>query len=288
MSLILLSALFLISGNLFAQIVDDNDSNEEFDQFYERPIVNKAKKPFVYPYVRAADVVWERVVWRVIDFREKMNQVFYYPIEPEQARMNMFSMISSAAEQGLIKVYEDDEFKREADWNVIREGAGSERQETVYDDPDLDGMQMSHDTTIRTDMAASEVKTLRIKERWFIDKQRSVRDVRIVGFTLIYNKLMGDGESGEYNAYPLGWVRFNDPEVRDLLANTEVYNPLNDAERRTYDDVFQKRHFTSYVIRESNTYGRRIDQYLTGMDALYESDRIEELLFDMEQDMWEY
>ena len=137
-------------------------------------------------------------------------------------------------------------------------------------------------------MVEEDITTLKLKERWFIDKQRSVRDVRIIGFTLVYNQQKEQEGVVSSNPMEIGWIRFNDPEVRELLANTEVYNPKNDAERRSYDDIFQKRMFTSYITKESTVYERRLSDYLTGMDALYESERIEELLFDMEQDMWEY
>lgn len=284
--LLILSALFLFGGNIFAQVVEDNESNEEFDQFYERPIVNKAKKPFVYPYVRASDVVWEKVVWRTIDFREKMNQVFYYPLEPQQSRMNMYTMIDNALTEGSIKAYSDDEFKTEvANWDTLKNAYSKKRMETIYDEPDIDGMEQYHEEEVISPMKPMDIMSIRLKERWFIDKQRSVRDVRIVGFCFIYNNEVSEGN---IVPTPIMWIRFNDPEVRDLLANTEVYNPKNDAERRTYDDVFQKRMFSSYVIRESNTPNRSISDYLTGMDALYESERVEEFLFDMEQDMWEY
>ena len=35
----------------------------------------------------------------------------------------------------------------------------------------------------------------------------------------------------------------------------------NDTERRTFDDVFHKRMFNSYIIKESNVYNRRIEDY---------------------------
>lgn len=286
--LVMLSVLFLISGNTFAQIVDESESNEELDQFYDRPINNKAKKPFVYPYVRAADVVWEHAVWRTIDFREKMNQVFYYPIVPQQSRMNMYTMLDQAISNGTIKVYNDDEFKDEVeDWAKRKELMGNTTYVKVYKQ-DLDGFEQEEDSLVTTPMVEEDITTLRLKERWFIDKQRSVRDVRIIGFTLVYNQQKESEGVVSSNPLEIGWVRFNDPEVRELLANTEVYNPKNDAERRSYDDIFQKRMFTSYVTRETSTYNRKISDYLSGMDALYESERVEELLFDMEQDMWEY
>ncbi len=53
------------------------------------------KLPVAYPYVREADMFWVRRVWRVIDFREKMNQPFYYPTEPAQGRVNFLTMVLS-------------------------------------------------------------------------------------------------------------------------------------------------------------------------------------------------
>ncbi|MCF8345030.1 MAG: hypothetical protein K9H13_10385, partial [Bacteroidales bacterium] len=40
------------------------------------------KRPIPYPPLRKADIMWEKIIWRVIDMRQKLNQPFYYPIEP--------------------------------------------------------------------------------------------------------------------------------------------------------------------------------------------------------------
>ena len=85
---------------------------------------------------------------------------------------------------------------------------------------------------------------------------------------------------------PLFWIYY--PEARKILVNTEAFNRGNDAERRTFDDIFQRRMFNSYIIKESNVYNRRIDEYKTGLDALLESDRIKEEVVNMEHDLWEY
>lgn len=285
--LILGALLVTTSSNVFAQVVDDQQG-ENLDGFYSKQVTRKGKKPFSYPYVREDDVVWSHRVWRVVDFREKMNQVFYYPIEEEQGRMNLYTLIDKAATEGTIKLYNDDMFTEEiTDWTAKKKSLGKTSTTTIYGDPDIDGTQTEKDSVIVEAMRPEDVKTLRIKEDWFIDKKRSVRDVRIIGISLIYYQDKGDGSAPL--VYTLGWLRFNDPEVRNLLANSEVYNEKNDAARPSYDDVFQKRLFTSYVIRESNRFGDRdISKYASGLDALAESERIENDIFDKEQDMWEY
>ena len=85
---------------------------------------------------------------------------------------------------------------------------------------------------------------------------------------------------------PLFWVWF--PESRDILINAPVFNLVkNDAERRTYDDVFWKRMFSSTIIKEANVFDRSINQYMIGLDALLEANRIKEEC-NLEHDLWEY
>ena len=76
--------------------------------------------------------------------------------------------------------------------------------------------------------------------------------------------------------------------VRNVLINAIAFDENNDVAGRTYDDVFIQRYFDSYITRESNKYNREISKYLTGEDAILESQRIEDKIFDIENDMWEY
>jgi hypothetical protein len=56
----------------------------------------------------------------------------------------------------------------------------------------------------------------------------------------------------------------------------------------TFDQLFQLRRFSSYIIKEDNVYDRSIDTYAKGVDALLESERIKNDLFIMEHDLWHY
>ena len=141
-----------------------------------------------------------------------------------------------------------------------------------------------YDTVIVKEFNPIDVRQIRLKEDWFFDKQRSVQDVRIIGICPVVDDV---DEKGEYKGTkPLFWIYF--PEARPLLAKTEVFNRFNDAERRTFDDLFWKRFFGSYVIKESNVYDRKISDYATGLNALMESDRVKNDLFNFEHDLWEF
>jgi hypothetical protein len=56
----------------------------------------------------------------------------------------------------------------------------------------------------------------------------------------------------------------------------------------SFDDLFQKRQFNSTIYKQSNTFDRSIDTYKTGIDALYESQRITEELRNFEHDLWHF
>lgn len=282
---ILLGLFFFLSPSLFAQVVDEPEDNS--DGFYEKEseLIENGKKAFEFPYVREADVVWAHRVWRVIDFNEKINQVFYYPTAPDQGRKNLFTILDEALTEGRIRGFDNDMFEKEVNWEEVKASyAGSEIVEKY--DTDIDGNDIITYDTIPISLKTEDIKMLRIKEDWFIDKNRSVEDVRIIGFALIY--MQQKEEDVPPQPIPLAWIRYNDPEVRELLANAEVYNMDNDRARRSYDDIFRKRIFSSYVIRESNDFNRWIENYASGIDAIMESQRIEDYLFEMEEDMWEY
>ena len=282
---ILLGLFLFLSPSVFSQVVDEPEDNS--DGFYEKEseLIENGKKAFEFPYVREADVVWAHRVWRVIDFKEKINQVFFYPVTPDQGRKNLFTILDEALTEGRIRGFETDMFAKEVNWEEMKASlAGSEIISRW--DTDIDGNEIETFDTIQTSLSTEDITMLRIKEDWFIDKNRSVEDVRIIGFALIYMQQKEEGTPPVQ--MPLAWIRYNDPEVRELLANAEVYNMDKDRARRSYDDIFRKRLFSSYVIRESNDFNRRIEDYARGIDAIMESQRIEDYLFEMEEDMWEY
>jgi len=62
----------------------------------------------------------------------------------------------------------------------------------------------------------------------------------------------------------------------------------NDGQRLTYDDIFWKRMFHSYITKENNVYNRAIHEYKTGVAIQLESERIKDGLRNFEADLWAY
>jgi gliding motility associated protien GldN len=266
------------SLSIKAQVMD----SPPLDGVYEKiHVANRV--PIPYSPLREADAFWTKRIWRIIDMREKINHPFYYPTAELNGRRSIMQVLLDAIEEGTITAYDaqSDEFlipftyaQIMANLNV-NDTLTFTRTEPPYDE---------YDSVINIPFDATSVKQLRIKEDWFFDKQRSVLDVRILGICPILEEY---DENGDFKGYkPLFWIYF--PEARKVFATAEVFNRYNDAERRSYDDIFYKRLFGSFVYKESNVYDRKISEYAKGMDALLEAERVKDDIFILEHDLWEY
>jgi gliding motility associated protien GldN len=246
---------------------------------YNTPV----REPIPYASIREADVMWSKRIWRVIDMRQKINLPFYYPTEEQKGRKSLMQILYSAINENTLSAYDgnEDEFKTRL--TPVELAKSLNKSDTMRLQRNYEPYE-EYDTVISQPFNPSAVYLIRVKEDWFFDKQRSVMDVRIIGLCPIQEIV---DENGEFKGMkPLFWVYY--PECRKLFANSEVYNRWNDAERRTYEDVFFKRLFGSYIYKESNVYDRNIQQYAKGMDGLLEAERIKNDLFNIEHDLWEY
>lgn len=131
---------------------------------------------------------------------------------------------------------------------------------------------------------SQDIVQYRIKEDVFFDKERSKMDRRVIGIApVVYQRDQNGNITGLRELF---WLYF--PECRYVFQNFFVANRHNDAQLMSLDDLFWKRMYQSYIIKESNTYDRSIDEYKSGVDALLESNRIKEKINGFEHDLWSF
>ena len=253
------------------------------DNFYEK-VNTQDREPRPYVHVREADVFIKWRVWRVIDLRMKMNQYLYYPTDTIQGRISLMNLIMEGMQNGTIIPYDqiNDYFSKEITYEeFIKTNTRTDTIEVA----DLDNPGETVMRPVTTSFQVHNVKMFRHKEDWFIDKQRGVRDIRIIGMAPV---LQAHDENGEFKGIQnLFWLYY--PALRPVFAKTEAFNVHNSAMRQSYDDVFAwNRYFQSYIYKIDNLQDRQISAYTSGNNALRESDRIEEMLFEIEHDLWVY
>jgi gliding motility associated protien GldN len=272
--------LVSLQGNVNAQNIP---GNPPLDGVYQKiHIPNRVPVP--YEHLREADVMWSKRIWRVIDMRQKLNLPLYYPMDKQTGRQSLMQVIYTAVMEGTITAYGTDNEEFLSPMTVAELKSQLDKVDTQRLTRPYPPYE-EYDTIIAETFRTSDVYLMRLKEDWFFDKQRSVMDVRIIGLCPITEDY--DVVTGEFRGYkPLFWVYF--PECRTLFAKYDVFNRWNDAERRSFDDMFWKRTFGSYIYKESNVYDRRIIQYAKGLDGLLEAERVKDELFRVEHDLWEY
>lgn len=248
------------------------------------PKDNLYKPPVQYTYLREADVMFSRTVWRKLDMREKMNHPIYYPLEATKERISLVQLMLNAMNEGSLTAYDamNDEFTTPLSYGSTK-NFGTWTDTIYVENPDPPYNIIPKPVVHEFD--PSTVKEFRIKEVWFFDKQRSVMDVRIVGICPVAENI--DPSTGEVRGMtPMFWVYF--PELRNLLSSTRVFTRHNGSTEMTYDDLFWKRMFSSYIYKVANVYDRRIADYTSGINALLESEKAKNDLFIFESDLWEY
>jgi gliding motility associated protien GldN len=297
------------------------------------------KRLVPYEFIREADVIFSKRVWRTIDLREKINHPLYYPLDDysgggewirNTTRWSLWTIIRQHVMKGDLIVYDpenpnslgtfdgdlfkypvypapgksfdtDSLFKNE----IVRlmatkvqkknaDGTPMVKTDPITGEPitrmNADGImeEILEEPTINW-YKSDDIIEYKLKEDWFFDKERSQFDVRILGIApVIYG-----GERDEFGKLKfiegkkeLFWLYF--PHCRFVFVNYNVYNPKNDAQWMSFDDLFMKRKFTSTIYKESNTFDRSIDSYMSGKDALYESERITNELRNFEHDLWHF
>lgn len=326
-NIIQLLAFILFFSSLNAQVVNNNNNQgntntatpttptstekkpirKPIDGIYDKTHIYN-RTPIQYVPLREADAMWSKKAWRRIDLREKINHPLHFPnkgtLTAKSSQGNwlsfwdvLYAMIdSSEVNPSPVLIYEDEFctiplFKEE-----LQKQLGFEMTRDSVDDDGNVIMQLKDYVYYRkTDFLAID-----LKEVWFLDKQRSVLDVRIIALspqlfvednTANIAANIGSNISlgaGQKYFQPIGWLYF--PEIRPFLANNDAFNNFNTSEMKSYDDIFWKRFFSSYVQREENIYNNReISNFiLNGMDQVLESERITNEIRKFEHDMWEF
>lgn len=263
---------------------------------------------------RADDIEWSRIVYRVIDMREKQNNQLYFPVTPNEKYKSLFRLILEATVNGGLKAYEKKDFDIQprydlqltndrlvetfqiADYDSVNNRV---RKTALIEKDPLTNMPVISSYAY-PDFASKQTKFL-VQEIVFFNKHYSRMYTKIIGIApiYIYNEtnvtnmfMLGLNKSGEgvwnfFQSSVLCWYLFD--ELRPFLAKQYIIPNGNETQRLTYDEFFAQKLFYSYLLGDGNMLDKMLLQTYNDAESIRrEQKRIETELLNVEQDLWEY
>jgi len=285
-AVLLLMAFMTVNVNAQSGDAEEEEvteSSEPAENLYIDDIVDRTliyeNRLLPYDKVREADIPWMKRIWRVVDTREKINLPFRFPQRP------FFVMLKEMIMEGDISVFDDEKFTEMLTAEDVKNKLYSIDTVPIYDYETYE----EKIEFVENEVNWEDIVKFRVKEIFFFDKEASQMKVRVLGIAPLKQSFTEEGDFKYEEA--LFWVYF--PEVRDYLAGERVFSGSNDMSTMTWADVFDNRLYSSYVYKQSNVLDERLTDMFEGyendgIEVLLESRKIEDELFNFEQDLWSY
>jgi len=247
------------------------------------------RKPLDYDHIREDDATFSHYVWREIDAREKMNLPFLYKVKDDNGDQRFYSILLKAIKKDSVMAFEDERFTvplTEADIAGLTSRYNAKILDTLTT-PNIDNPDIL-DTIIKPRESANVPKSdsvykFRIKEQWIFDRESSRLTVRIIGIAPLFKKDRDPAPSTPF------WIYY--PDLRPTLTRNFAYNPKNVGSQLSWEEVFEGRFFSSYIIKSTlnNPGDKTLAQLIKDpLFQLLEGENIKEKLFNYEQDLWSY
>jgi gliding motility associated protien GldN len=247
---------------------------------------------------RADDIVWSRVVYRVLDLREKQNYQLYFPTRPNDEYRSLFRLMLEAVANGA-PVYRRNPREIKPSFTDSVKLSGEELSKVFAYDNNMENNliqinPITQEATVSNDQYQNYVKNqmkFLIQEIVFFDKHTSRMYSKIMAIAPLYTLHPDNMQSKEtfrfFQESVLCWFAFD--ELRPFLAKQYVIPNGNETQRLTYDEFFSQRLYSTYLLGDSNLFNRMLLEYVVNPDKIKkEQNKIETELMNIEQDIWEY
>ena len=177
---------------------------------------------------------WMRVIYRQIDLTKEQNAPLYYPTQPMNGQMNLFSIIFQLVCEGKLSAYEyldgyeDFSDNRKLDLKVMLDRCRIFYEETPGKDNEPASFVVNE-----SDIPSGDVRSYYIKEAWYFDQNNSVFDVKTLAICPILTIVDDMGQ----NTMPMFWIPYEN--LRPYINTAYIMTSnINNAMTFTLDDYF--------------------------------------------------
>ena len=292
--LTLITISFVLAAHAQKEIPDSTevlfDDNGSFTRVINTPEEVNAKLITVNPLID--EVVWRKVVTRVVDLREQVNRPLYYPKEDmdETSQKNLFAIILYNYANGKLVGYEGEGGpkvpKFTEDNKVKYEDVGWFHNALQY-------QELSDPENIysKINYLSEGVIKYYIQEVWYFNKTTSTFHNKIIAIAPFFDKkyhVHKNDPDGPDNFDAFVWFPYD--KLRPFLQEEFIkMTGRNITPLVNFDEFFTTRQFYSYIVNDHDLQNRLLEEI--SQDPVYlkqEQDRIESEILNFEQDLWSY
>src|SRR4029453_6976615 len=128
------------------------------------------RTPLPYENLRWDDALFAEKVWRELDLREKINQVFRYESQDDKGSQILVDMLLKAVRSGEITAFADDRFATPMSMDELNQmTVGSADTVPVTDPNDIN--KIIEYLVTRAPFDAKSVTKIAMKEEWVFDRE---------------------------------------------------------------------------------------------------------------------
>ena len=203
------------------------------------------------------NVVWRRDIYRELNLDDDANAGLYYPVEPIDKQLNLFTYVFKLALNGYVPVYE-----YRLDGNEVFSDSAKVQIRTILDNFHI--FYEERDGKVRvdnSDIPSAEVKMYYLKESAYFDDANSTFHRKVQAICPVM--MREDDFGGEASKYPLFWVKYADLEPF-LSRQTVMTSNLNNAATMSMEDFFTLNHYQGKIYKTNNMLGKTLAQICDG------------------------
>ncbi len=266
--------LFLISYFLFSSIgaqaqpkarrqQQQKAQQEQQQQQQKQPAAQsqgmslRARLSFPTAVDMPENVVWRRDIYRELNLDDDPNAGLYYPVEPIDKQLNLFTYVFKLALNGYVPVYE-----YRLDGNEVFSDSAKVQMKTLLDNFHI--FYEERDGKVRvdnSDIPSAEVKMYYLKESAYFDDANSTFHRKVQAICPVM--MREDDFGGEASKYPLFWVKYTDLEPF-LSRQTVMTSNLNNAATMSMEDYFTLNRYEGKIYKTNNMLGKTLAQICDG------------------------
>ena len=227
------------------------------------------------------DVVWRRDIYRELNLTDDANAALYYPVEPTDGKMNLFTYIFKLMFTGRVPVYQyrmdgNEDFSAA---NRLTPKAFVDNYHIYYEKTDNGKVHIDD-----SDIPSAEVKAYYVKETSYYDQKTASFHTKVLALCPIMTREDDFGDAG--TKYPLFWMKYSD--LAPYLSKQQIMTSnLNNAAMMSIDDYFVKNQYKGKIYKTTNMLGKTLAQYCPTDSALSkEQKKIESELAAFEKNIW--